>query len=118
MTPSGIEPATFQLVAQCLDQMHYRVPPTLCEGMLNNNGLHILPTVNCKHIRCTCVHCSNFIFKILHLFYSHLRCLARQMYPLHIIRHRNSLHSNIYCQIGLHGGIVIPTQQGSRPKRS
>ena len=27
MTPSGIEPATFQLVAQYLNQLRYRVPP-------------------------------------------------------------------------------------------
>jgi len=27
MTPSGTEPATFQLVAQCLNKQRYRVPP-------------------------------------------------------------------------------------------
>jgi hypothetical protein len=29
MTPLGIKPATLRLVAQCLNQMRYRVPPIL-----------------------------------------------------------------------------------------
>jgi len=38
MAPSGIEPATLRLVAQCLNQLRYRVPRNLCGVMLNVMG--------------------------------------------------------------------------------
>jgi hypothetical protein len=49
MTPSGIEPQTFQFVAQCLNQLRHRVPPTNSKTFYHNTGWLIFTVTVSMH---------------------------------------------------------------------
>jgi len=50
MTPSGIEPATFLLVAQCLGQLCHRVTPALQEQWVNSDTALVTSTWSRKSV--------------------------------------------------------------------
>jgi hypothetical protein len=42
IAPSGIEPATFRLVAYCINQLRYRVPPKKLRRIEINSSVHFI----------------------------------------------------------------------------
>jgi hypothetical protein len=48
MTPLGIKPTTYQLVAQCLNKLCHHIPPTLALHHENNS---IFPIVSAREIQ-------------------------------------------------------------------
>ena len=52
MTPSGIEPATFWLVEQCLKQLRYRVPPRELVGLFICLAVRRMPYIGLHVTSC------------------------------------------------------------------